>query len=262
MNGRVLLSVFSVLLFVVSTKTVFAQAPDVRLTNDPTIAFLPQEIRIQDAAQNGSRILAVWGTTYLGTDGIVQNGLVSQILENGTPLGTPQLIHSEAAQPEWRVFVVPYKNGFQVFWNDVRSNESGMYGRSLDLYGQLISNSERRFDTSYIGVLRHYGIRQDGSVVFHWQTASSISSVQYVWRVLADGTFDGEFKELLGEVTDRYVLDSGEEILRLVNGAGYKVLHDGRISDKTIPAGRLGVAYRGGAYHLQESGELTTLPCS
>ena len=100
---------------------------DRRISTDPVQMVLPDDARIQAAATIGTRTLAVWGSSRVGSDSLVRRVLDMQMFEGAISAGPPRALTSSDADPFGRLQVLAVGESFVVTWNDGRNGGSHAY---------------------------------------------------------------------------------------------------------------------------------------
>ena len=115
---RLHLTLFSLF---IAAGVLYAQPKNILLSVDPIVPVLPEDIQIQDAASLGDTWLVVWGSTRIDGGGEIHTVLYGQIVEDGGPIGVPEIITDKGAEPFGFVAVSPANDHFRIFWNDRRN---------------------------------------------------------------------------------------------------------------------------------------------
>lgn len=118
-------------------------AGDIRLTPEIRDYTVPEEAKIESAAEIGDRRFLVWGMPGFGTDSSIINELQMTVLEGNTPLFVPQIAHSPLARPYGTVKVIGVDHSFVLLWNDRRTERPGLYARRFDTNGAATSEEFR-----------------------------------------------------------------------------------------------------------------------
>lgn len=134
----------SLLVFVASGLPIWGQTGDIRLSPpNPTVAVLPVDVRIESSASREDRTLVVLGGAYLGANRTIVPALYVELFRDTTSQSPPVLLTSEQARPSKAVAVVPLRQYFLVFWNDVRADSPGVYIRRTDSIGKPLDGEYR-----------------------------------------------------------------------------------------------------------------------
>lgn len=232
----------AILLVVFFPSNVVAQGRDIRLNPEPAGCVLPDDIRIESAAQHGQVVLAVWGGLLSKTDSSARNILWSQIINDGTVLGAPTAVHSDMAEPFGVVGVMALQECFLVVWNDKRGGESGIYVQAVGVDGARTGSEERISEGRIIGM---------GQVWLHQVSGGEFDLIWNDPRGIYARRFDenGSPVEPERKVSDGAVAEylsfttlPGYAVLRQADGSAIVIDSDGASADP-IPAGRLNVPY-------------------
>lgn len=219
-----------------------SQSRDIHLNIEPLSCVLPDDIRIESAAQSGESVLAVWGGLLGENSDSAQNVLWSQIIRKREPIGTPTIVHSNVANPFGAVYVAVLRDRFLVVWNDNRAGEAGMYAQTVGIDGGKIGSEVRISEGRMMGIRQAWLHRVDkGEFDLIWNDPRGI----YARRIDENGRgVEPERKLDSGAVIKyrSYPSFPGYVVLQQANGSAV-VMNDNGESAQPIPPGRLNFPY-------------------
>ncbi|KXK54391.1 MAG: hypothetical protein UZ07_CHB004002547 [Chlorobi bacterium OLB7] len=230
-------------LFFAGMAAATAQPGDVRLSPEPVITTLPDDIHIQSAAAIGNTTLAVWGTVIANGDSAVRRVLWSQII-HGTEPQEGKALTDTTANPLDIVSVHSLDDRFLVVWNERRGGVKRTYLCVVDTTGNVIIPAQQVSTITAIDDRSTWLLRGASGYLFLYRENHGGYGLQAI-SLNTDGSLAQAPWTILKDGVLRVTVNSHSPHLAIISTqTGGKIIYaDGTIDSGIIPSNRMNAAH-------------------